>query len=293
MKKGIIIILLLSLFQSFSQEKSYQNYYWNGKENYKAIVGVKNCYVRINPDASSTLLDSLQIGNEIKVIKSTDNDYKIKGVNVSWVEIEYTNKKGIASKGYLWKGFLALGYFKKSDLTYLTMIEKVELNKENGLDDFAIMIKILNNQNSVLGQKTIIKNLGEASLFENKTIGGFGLSNVIGIYRIGFLGEACGIASTIYYFVWNGTKISMLPDKYYDGEASFSYHNENFIFPKEKGGKPDTVIKVVEEGENTDETGEQLHSIYNVTLWKEIYKWDGEKVIFIEKTKEKKSKIRV
>lgn len=290
MKKVFIIIVILAQLQSFSQEKSYHNYYWNGQENYQAIIGIKNCYVRTNPDANSVLLDSLQIGNEIKVIKSTDNDYKVKGVNVSWVEIEYINKKGIASKGYLWKGFLALGYFKKADLTYLTTIEKVEINKENGLEDFAITVKILNNKNSILGQKTLIKNLGEASLFENKTIDGFGLSNIIGIYRIGFLGEACGIASTYYYFAWNGKQISILPEKTYDGEASIYYHSEDFIFPKEKGGKPNIITKVIEEGENTDETGEKRHSIYNINVWNEIYKWNGEKVIFIEKTKVKKYK---
>jgi hypothetical protein len=286
MKKVFLISLLLTQLQLFSQEKSSHNYYWSNEENLKAIVGVPNCYVRENPSTKSALLDSLQIGKEITVLKSTDIDYAIKGVNVSWVEIEYQNKLGVISKGYLWKGFLALGYVKKKELTFLTTIDKFEIRKKDSLDVFSISAKVLNNKNEVLGQKTFQESLGESSYFQNSVISGLGLTNISNIYRVSFEGEACGVASLFYYFAWNGTKMIELPSKYAVGDAGIYYHTEEFIFPKEKGGKPDMILKVFKEGQSQDE--EAINPIFNVEEWQEIYKWDGDKAVFFQKSKVKK-----
>lgn len=290
MKKAFVILVLFAQIRTFSQEKSSHNYYWSNEENLKAMVGVANCYVRENPSTKATLLDSLQIGKEVTLVKSTDINYEINGVNVSWVAIEYQNKSGIISKGYLWRGFLALGYVKKKELTFLTTIDKFENRKSDGLDVFSISAKVLSNQNVVLGQKTFQESLGESAYFQNNTIGGLGLKNVSHIYRISFEGEACGIPSLFYYFAWNGTKIIQLPGKFGAADADIYFHNEDFIFPKEKGGKPDTIIKKFKEGEAQDEDAKR--PTYDVKEWKEIYKWNGEKTILIEKTKPKKYKIK-
>ena len=286
MKKAFIILVLLTQIRTFSQEKSSHNYYWSNEENVKAMVGVANCYVRENPSTKAALLDSLQMGKEITVVKSTDIDYAIKGLNVSWVAIEYQNKLGTISKGYLWKGFIALGYAKKKGLTFLTTLDKFEIRKKDSMDVFSISAKVLNDQNVVLGQKTVQESLGESSYFQNKAIGGLGLTNVVDIYRISFEGEACGVASLFYYFAWNGTKMIQLPSKFAVGDAGIYYHTEDFVFPKEKGGKPDMILKVFKEGQSLDE--EAIHPIFDVEEWQEIYKWDGEKAEFFQKSKVKK-----
>ncbi len=290
MKKIFVLVVLISQFQSFSQEKSFHNYYWNNYENSKSIIGATNCYVRATPSTKATVLDSLQIGKEITVLKATDIDYAIKGLNVSWVEIEYQSKSGTILKGYLWKGFLALGYTKKKSLTFLTTIDKYEIRKKDSLDVFSISVKILNDKNTVLGQKTFQERLGESSYFQNSAIGGLGLKSITDIYRISFDGEACGIPSLFYYFAWNGTKIIQLPGKICSADGGIYFYNENFIFPKEKGGKPDTIIKVFKEGEAVDE--EAINPIFNVKEWKEIYEWNGEKAFLVNKIKPKKYKIK-
>ncbi len=290
MKKIFVLVVLISQFQSFSQEKSFHNYYWNNYENSKSIIGATNCYVRATPSTKATVLDSLQIGKEITVLKATDIDYAIKGLNVSWVEIEYQSKSGTILKGYLWKGFLALGYTKKKSLTFLTTIDKYEIRKKDSLDVFSISVKILNDKNTVLGQKTFQERLGESSYFQNSAIGGLGLKSITDIYRISFDGEACGIPSLFYYFAWNGTKIIQLPGKICSADGGIYFYNENFIFPKEKGGKPDTIIKVFKEGEAVDE--EVINPIFNVKEWKEIYEWNGEKAFLVNKIKPKKYKIK-
>jgi hypothetical protein len=239
MKYILVFLFSISTLHSFSQESSYHNYYWNGGENYEAMIATSNCYVRESPSLNGILLDSLQAGKEIKVIKSTTNDLKIKGINVSWVEIEYKNKSGILSKGFLWKGFLAVGFTKKEENTYLTSIDKIYTKKENEneIPYFSISVKIMDTNNLVLDQKTIQKNITESAYFEDNAIGDLGLKNVQDIYRISFNGEACGIPSLFYYFGWNGNKLILLPEKYTVGDAGVFLSYRNIYFSKRKRRK--------------------------------------------------------
>lgn len=288
MKKLFFVLFMLFVTLSYSQDEYSHNYYWNFQDNSKAIVGFPSCYVRKSPNINSVILDSLQLGSEVMVKKTSEALYKLKGINVSWVEIEYRNKAGETKFGCVWKGLLALNYVKNSYLTYLTTIDKIEKIKSEGYynQKFSISAKILDKENQLLNQNTIQKYLSESSYFENKTIGSLGLSKLLNIYRISFSGEACGVPTLYYYFGWNGDKLLLLPEKMNVGDADVYYHSEEFVFPTEKGGKPDLIIKKMEEAELIEET----KGIYNVTEGEEIYKWNGENAVLYKKSKLRKSK---
>ncbi|WP_188048927.1 hypothetical protein [Flavobacterium sp. GP15] len=295
MKKILISILFLFPFIIFSQEKSSHNYYWNNYDAYETIVAAKNCYVREMPSIQSNLLDSLQLGKKIKVLRATENDLKIKGLNVSWVAIEYENNIGKLVQGFLWKGFLAVGFSKSADYTYLTAIDKIETVKDaDGFEknSVSISVKILDSENAVVGQKTITKNLDGSYFFQNKTIGSLGLTNLENIYRISFSGEACGIPTLYYYFGWNGKSFVMLPEKQEVGDAGVYYYSENFVFPKETGGKPDLIVKQIEEGEYDQDSEKDNTYLLKISKWTETYKWNGENALFISKSKPVKSSKR-
>ncbi len=286
MKYILLFLLSFSSLQSFSQDRSYHNAYWNGTDNYEAVIAAKNCYVRDSPSIHAFLVDSLQVGKEIKVIKSSTNDFKIKGIDVSWVEIEYKNKDSISSKGFLWKGFLAVGFTKKGENKYVTSIDEIDTKNKNEIPYFSISVKILDSNNLILDQKLIKKSIMESAYFEGKMLGNLGLKNLKDIYRISFNGEACAIPSLFYYFGWNGKNLILLPEKYTVSDAGAFYHTENFIFPSEKGGKPNLIIKQIEEATSTDDNAE----IFNVSEYNEIYTWDGEKAVFLKKEKRRNYK---
>jgi hypothetical protein len=128
--------------------------------------------------------------------------------------------------------------------------------------------------------------LSESSYFENKTIGHLGLSKLQNIYRISFSGESCGVPTFHYYFGWNGKKFQLLPEKMNVGDADVFYHSEEFVFPSEKGGKANMIVKKIEQAELIEES----NGIYNMTNEEEYYKWNGEKAILINKSKIRKSK---
>jgi hypothetical protein len=120
---------------------------------------------------------------------------------------------------------------------------------------------------------TIAKQIDESMFFENSTINGWGLKNVNSIYRISLSGEACGIPTYHYYFGWTGKKILLLPQKYQVGDAGIFYHTEEFIFPNEKKGEQNTIIKQIIEAEIIDEN--MVDNKFLVKKELEYYSWNG------------------
>lgn len=291
--KKIILFLVFSNF-IFSQEIPSENYFWsfNYEGKTEAIIGVKNCYVRRDSTANSQLLDSLQIGNKIKIIQNTNENLNIKGLNLSWVEIEYYKNNQIKT-GFLWKGFIAVGNATKGNTTFLTTIDS-KYSKKVQRDDYEyegdfykISVKAINSENQIISEKSFSKELSESHFFQNSAISSWGLKDLNSIYRISFSGEACGIPTLYYYFGWNEKEFLLLPEKYDVGDAGVYYHTEEFVFPKEKGGQPDMIIKKIEEDEEVGEAKDGSYTIHKIKKSSEFYSWNGKTFKLLKTTKQK------
>lgn len=294
MKKLIFFLVFYNFI--FSQEIPAENYFWQlvyhdhqGKEETsEAVIGVKNCYIREDASTNSTLLDSLQIGHKIKVLKDSEKYLNIKGLNLSWIEIEY-QKNNQTKKGFLWKGFIALNATKDKNLTFITTIDR-KFSKKIKHDDYdyeasfyGLTAKVINEKNEILGEKSISKDFSESIYNYASVIDNWGLKNINSIYRVSFTGGACGVPSYHYYFGWNGKDFLLLPEKFDVSDAGAYYHIENFIFPKEKGGQANTIIKEITESENIDTESEEY--IFKVTKEIEYYSWDGKNFKLIKTKK--------
>ncbi len=296
--KKIILSLLISNFV-FSQEIPSENYFWQYNYNFnngiEGIIGVKKCYIRQDSTANSQLLDSLQIGHKIKVIKNTNENLNIKGMNLSWVEIEYIKNSQIKT-GFLWKGFIAVGNTTKGNTTFLTTINSKYQKKiqekdiEYDAEFYRISVKAIDNKNEIIAEKSIDKQLSESNFFYNSTVGSWGLKNITEVYRISFSGEACGIPTFHFYFGWTGTSFLLLPEKYNVGDAGVFYHNEELVFPKEKGGQSNIIIKNITEAEIIDENSE--NNTFTITKLIEYFSWNG-KSFKIIKTKKFKPYLEI
>lgn len=234
MKFRVILLFLCCQYLSYAQEEYPISKYWN-QDKKEAMIGVKNCYVRSAPNSSGKLLDSLQMGNKVQIVSQTEALLKIKGIYTNWTEIEYTKNNADVKRGFIWSGFLALNYVQDKEGTFVTSISKISkrLNKDNYEETlFHIAVYVLGNKNTILAEKVIEKNIMDSSFFQDKTIGSLGLSGLNTIYRISFLGEACGVPSFYFYFGWNGKELLVLPEKMEVGDAGVFYHSESFYFQK-------------------------------------------------------------
>ncbi|WP_310557427.1 hypothetical protein [Flavobacterium sp.] len=285
MKKLLYLsLLLLTFFNGFSQGP--ESYLWKRDENLEVIIAAKNCYVRTEPSVNGKIVDSLQLGKKGLLLKITDQTLKLKGIEAQWVEISFNNN-GISNSGYIWQGFLALDFKTIKDLTFLTSLEKIELKQEVEFTTkkHNISVKVLNPSNEILDSKEYKNNLSESYFFQDKCIGDLGLKNISEIYRISFSGEACGIPTYYLYYAWNNKNLIVLPEKYQVGDADVYYHIENFIFPKEAGGKPDQIIKVIEEAEEIEKKDSNGEFMMKISKWNESYSWNGLKAILTKKDK--------
>jgi Bacterial SH3 domain len=291
MKKlaSLSLFLLITFFESFSQGS--ESYIWKYEDNYESIVAAKNCYLRSEPSVNSTILDSLQLGKKVMVLKSTEQILKLKGIETKWVEISFKNTKNETKTGFIWIGFLALDFKTDKNLIYLTSLDRIESKKQEDftVKDHVVVLKILNENNEVLVSTEFKKALGESYFFQDKLIGGLGLKNISQIYRVSFSGQACAIPTYYFYYAYDGSNLLPLPEKYQVSDAGIYYYGEDFLFPDEPGGKPNQIIKVIEEGEETEKIGKTGNPISKIKSWKEYYSWDGFKATFLKKDKIKYS----
>lgn len=250
----------------------------------EGIVGVKNCYVRDVPSTSGKLVDSLQLGKKVTVKKLTASIQKIKGINMHWAEIQYRSGNE-TKKGYLWLGFLALDFKESEGLTFMMVLDRINVRKEEDYEkqEFVLAAKVLDKSNVLLDSKEIRKNIAESYYYRQELMGNFGLQNIQKLYRISFSGEACGIPTYFFYFGWTGTKLLLMPEKMAVGDAGVYYYSENFIFPNEPGGKQGFIYKVIEEAEEQESANDNEFVMLEKS-WKETYSWDGEKAKLIKKS---------
>jgi hypothetical protein len=279
-----VFILLLVFGCTFAQETEIpsENYFWqyNYTENVEGIIGVKNCYVRSEASANSILLDSVQIGQNVKILKNTITNANIKGLNLSWVSIEYTKNNKILN-GYLWKGFLAINSAQNKQNTFLTTLDRkfskkvIQNNEVDEVTVFGLTVRVLDNNNQLVTEKSFTKQMPESYSSFSSVIDNWGLQNLKSIYRMGVGGEACGIPIEYIYYGFTGTELLALPEKYDVGDANAYYHSENFIFPKEKGGKANTIIKEITDAENINYDSNNNVDIFLTKKTIEYYNWDG------------------
>jgi hypothetical protein len=297
MKKFIFLFLITTF--CFSQEVDIpsENYFWeyNYLQNTEGVIGVKNCYVRSEPSSNSVLKDSIQMGQNITIKENTTKNTNIKGLNLSWVAIEYYKNNQIYT-GYLWKGFIAINSVINTENKFITTLDR-KFTKKIKQDDyeydatiFGLSTKVLDINNKLITEKSFTKQLSDSYSSYASVIDNWGLQNLQKIYRFGIGGEACGVPTEYNYFGFTGSELLALPEKYDVGDANAYYHSENFIFPEEKGGQPNTIIKEIFDAENTsvDLSGD----VFMVNKKIEYFSWDGKtfKLIKTKKFKPYKEK---
>ncbi len=275
MKKYIIIILtfaLLGFKQSNAQTYNDVNYNsWNIQKDSPVVVFVNKAYMRQAASLNAVIVDSFKVGTTITVLEQLQIGETINGVYAPWLKV----KSPTQQVGYLWLGLIALKYQQNSMVQFICGISKVETLQEQL--KYTIQLKAISADTIADVKEWKIDGGESANFVAAKLLGKVGLKNIDNVCRITFGGEACGIPTNYYYYGWTGNKLISLPSKYSVGDADIYYHTETFIFPYEKGGKPNTIIKIIDEQEMITDATKNKKAKYKKNFKKEIYLWDGVK----------------
>jgi hypothetical protein len=272
MKRIILISMLLAVVAGMKAQTANNLDYplWRMEQGTSMAVFAEKAYVRGTPSLQGAIVDSLLPGQTLIVDSViTASPLTMKGMVTPWLKMHYTSA-GKELKGYIGVALLSLGTFNKDDITFVYGLEKrtVQADKET----LTVRIKAIDKDHRTIDAKEWTIDGGEnARSTESKLLGEMGLDNVKEIFRLNFSGEACGLPTDYYYFGWNGTNLLQLPGKSNTVDAGAFAYTETLIFPKEPGGQPGKILKVM----TTETYAEDGISIESRKTEKETYTWDG------------------
>ncbi|WP_172276517.1 SH3 domain-containing protein [Chryseobacterium sp. LAM-KRS1] len=269
--KSLFTVLFLGLLQFFSaQEEEYPYGVFNFQENKTQKIFTDWTRVRQEPKVDAQILDSLQTNQQILIVKKEEIVLKLGERSSNWYKISYQKGEQVA-EGYIWGGNLCVGYRNKNGYDFLFGLSKTENRKdkrsgENFKQNIA-SIKVLEG-NTLVDEVFFNTGRGEELSYGTFTLeSNHKLQNVELTLKAAVSGEACGIASYDQYVLFKDKKLIALPQLMNVGDADVYYHSENFIFPNDKGGAPNTIIFKMEEMEKDEKDREKKKYSSKTYLW--------------------------
>jgi hypothetical protein len=286
MKLPLLLLFLalgnLAMAQDEPDFPDMRSWMINNNDTTDRYIFADTALIRISPDTRQAPIDTLFAGDNITVTGKTPKALTIRGLKGPWLKIDYA-KNGATKSGYIWQGLVSCMPLRRGEIKFVYGIERradsfrIEDGTRYEMKRFLVRIKVIKN-GQVLAKSAVATYDDEGAQFcYGRIMSGMGLTNVQNIVVLQFGGEACGIMEYEYYFaLTKSNQLIHFPDKEGVGDAGVYYHTENFIFPNEKNGKPDTIFwsKLVEEA--TDKVDKKGNEILKVTEKKSaVYTWDG------------------
>lgn len=279
MKSSLLLLFcVLSIFAkaqekpaAYALDEEYN--LWNFQKADTAYIFADLAYIRDYPNLEAGVIDSLTQGNQVIIKSVAYRGNTIRGFYAPWHEISYI-KDNQQKKGFVWLGLLALNGSKNNEgELFICGLKKFRPSTAYSPSYYESELKIFDKEQMFITKEIFHANINGQSGIETKILPGMGLQNIRNIHRLGFLGEACGIASQYYYFAWNGTNLIHFPEKMSVSDAGVFYHQENILFPSEHKGDSSMIYKNIIDAENTSENPDDLK--YKETKSQKKYTWDG------------------
>lgn len=236
----VLVVVLASFMKLHAQEEdetiSTEAYHFEGwtrdwiEPLKEAVIFADACKLRSKPSSGSEILAKLLIGDKVKILKISDVDTTINGIQSKWIEVESGKKKG-----YVWGGLLTNQVLKISDTTSAVWgISKI-IRSGDTLNEYYASIRIFS-------RKQVRKQVefhvsygdqpayGELIMIKNPLIEG-----VEHVFIYHTLSEACGVSSSDHYLLETTNRLQYLDAGYSVGEAAIFHSSVELVFPtKEK-----------------------------------------------------------
>ncbi|WP_353851919.1 SH3 domain-containing protein [Riemerella anatipestifer] len=256
----LFLFVLLSI-KSLLLAQEYEQWIFRFEENSSQKVLIDKTNVRAEPNLQSPKVDSLDIGQVVKIAQKTERVLSLGKRSASWYRINYT-KEGETKSGYIWGANLSLGYRSRDGYDFLFGASATEK------DEVKLDVVMLKDKQSI---QKVSFNVGTESLTSVafKWQGNKGLDGVSDILLASVFSEACGIPSYEQYILLNGDKMVALPVLMSVADADIFYHSEEYVFPKDKGGVKDKIIMKTEEMEKDEKDKEHIRKSKKIYLFKD------------------------
>lgn len=272
--KTLLTALFLLMLQLFTAQENevYADGVFNFTENKNQKIFTDWTRVRKEPGTNTQIIDSLQTNQQVMILKKEETVpvLQLGERRANWYKVSY-QKGNVVSEGYVWGGNLCVGYRNKNGYDFLFGLSKTvdrkvkdfnEPNKQN-----IAGIKILEG-NTLIDEVYFDTGKGEELSTASFSIeSNHKLQDIEFTLKAMVSGEACGIGTYDQYVLYKGKKLITLPQLMNVGDAGAYYHSEEYVFPNDKGGIPNTFILKVEDMEVDEKNREKKKRSSKTYLW--------------------------
>ncbi len=243
-------------------------------------------HIRSTPSRNGKSIDELPVGKTLYINGEVEyggiGEYVIRTLQAGYYPVRY-EKDGQWKSGYVWGGLIAQAYsYDKSGNGYIFG----KRSFDGDTDVLTVAVIRIDGMTKKIHEQLFSYPFGYQSSYESKVLSNMGLSQLEQIFRVGFLGEACGIYTTYHYYGWNGKQFIELPPKKSVGDAGVYYYSENMLFPTEhKIGKDLIIIESTSSAIDyvgyAEIKGEAFEK-EEITKETKVYLWDGKSARLLE-----------
>lgn len=238
--KALLFLLLLMSFQGYAQQEAdiyistSENYFDSHEVVYNYLLA-NDVNLRAKPNSKSQQLENLKIGQNIIVLKRSEQMDSIKGIKANWYQV-----KTDSHKGWIWGGYISQNSFGSQSNTAIKFVyglEKIVL--KDGWYQKYYQIRAF--KDTVQLDKVVFKSYSTyiEYVVANGSMG-LSLDDVItiGIPCVG----GCGCSTGELVIFWNGKQFSEV--EYLLGTAdAWASEYTTFTYPVHMEGIPDKIIK--------------------------------------------------
>ncbi|SJZ94383.1 SH3 domain-containing protein [Sediminibacterium ginsengisoli] len=287
MRKYLVCIgiLFLLLAPKLHGQEMYYNIWSDFHNTPSKTVFADTAKIRSAPGTNSLVTDTLYAGDTLFVIATEKQELTLKGFTAPWLKVRY-NVTGVQKTGYIWAGLVSFERAASNNTTFvygLDLIRSKDSVFADGekvkLRECIVKLKAVQNRKVVSARGWVLGSEESLSYTTAKLTKGKGLATVLNLVEVVFSGEACGIPTLTYTYAWNGKQLIALPELMDVGDADVYWHEERFVYPADKGGKPSLLTWKMKEAESTEKTDKKGNTIYKESSATKTYRWTGDKFI--------------
>jgi hypothetical protein len=256
LKYLVLFLLFFTAKLSYTEELSF--YHYGFQENSETYLFGDKVRVRKAPAVKDdNIIDILNTGVKVRIIKKTDKVMTADGYKEYWYKISY-KKNNKNSDGYVWGGLLSIGYSAIGEKLFLTGLKKYSTG--NGFFAECRFVEKGKTLASVSFDPHYMNYGSDEGFYgysvSTELMGNMGLEGIEGIHRIFFNYEACGYPRGNVWIGYNKDKLYYIGKDTSVSEAGVFHAEERYIFPSENKKSKDKVILISESFEFDESTSD-------------------------------------
>ncbi len=200
-----------------------------------AIFG-SDVNVRANPSPSATVLQTLPIGQPVRVVAVDTARLTLNGRTACWHLVDWTNTAKELKQGWVWGGYLSLGVgMSGNDIFLLGCTQAKKLKNDPRIINYTHEIKVVRDSRLLAKVNLPEVMQHEAQIFSFAIDSSRGVTKVKNVVRFHWASATCGGIQQDFYALWTlDEALELLPPLTIMGEAGAYSDLEIYIFPDER-----------------------------------------------------------